>query len=1142
MKPYPVYKHLDLAKIAQAVHAFWQANNTFTQSIQQRKNKPTFTVYEGPPSANGEPGIHHVLARTVKDIFARYKTLRGYQVQRKGGWDAHGLPVELQVEKELGISKEDIGTKISIKAYNEHCRQTVMYYKGQWEKLTEQLGYWLDIKQPYITLARDYIETGWYLLKQLYEQGLLYKGYTIQPYSPAAGTGLSSHELNQPGCYKLIKDTTIVAQFKLKGTAQAYCLAWTTTPWTLPANSALAVGEHIDYVRVRTFNPYTHQPVQVILAQAALPQFFPHPADSQAFQHYQPGDKFIPWEIVAHYQGKDLVGLEYEQLLPYVQPTAPAFRIIPGDFVSTAEGTGIVHIAPTFGADDMQVAQKFNIPPITVRRGGHDVPIVDKQGRFVTEIKDWAGKYVKEAYEPQEVRQQPNYQPVDVLIAMQLKQANKAFQVAKYEHSYPHCWRTDKPILYYPLDAWFVRTTAFQERLMALNKTINWQPRATGTGRFGDWLANLVDWNLSRDRFWGTPLPIWRTPDQQAEKCIGSMQELREEVAKAVAAGFMAQPLPQDFDLHRPDVDRIILVSDQGAKMYREPDLVDVWFDAGAMPYAQWHYPFENQTIFKERFPADFIAEGVDQTRGWFFTLHALAGMLFDSVAFKNVISTGLVLDKKGNKMSKRLGNAIDPFQVMDQHGPDALRWYMISNAHPWDNLKFDPEGPAEVTRRFFATLQNTYSFFALYANLDGFTSTELAIPLAERAEIDRWIISRLHSLNQVVTAAYEAYEPTKASRAIQDFVVDDLSNWYVRRNRKRFWQGGQSMDKQAAYQTLYTCLITVAQLASPIAPFYTEQLYQDLNQVTPNEPAMSVHLSDWPAVNTAAINASLEMKMQQAQTIVSLVHSLRKKHQLKVRQPLTKLIIPVADPSMQQQIASVADLILAEVNVKHIQYVDDTTAVVAKSIKPNFKKLGQHYKEQMATISQAIAQLSQAAIQELEATGHIHLRINPAMVAKPITTPSSSKLQPAAAATSTTPSTPRPYSIRLTRADVVITSADIPGWSVASQGNITVALDITLNDALRQEGIARDLVNRIQNLRKDQGLAVQDKIRLTIAPGAPWVAAAIAHHQAYICQETQTLQLAVVEKLAQGEKLTIGDYTVHVQVALQNPQHTSIA
>ena len=1140
MNQYPVYKHLDLAKTAKDVLSYWKDKGTFAQSIQQRSHKPTFTFYEGPPSANGEPGIHHVLARTLKDIFARYKTMQGYQVQRRAGWDAHGLPVELQVERTLGISKADIGNKISIKDYNAHCRQTVMHYKSKWERLTEQLGYWIDTDQPYMTLSREYIETGWYLLQQLYKKKLLYKDYTIQPYSPAAGTGISAHELNQPGCYKMIKDTTIVAQFKVKNTDQVYFLAWTTTPWTLPANSALAVGAEIDYVKVRTFNPYTHQPVQVILAKAALPRFFPHPADRQALQHYQPGDQHIPWQVVAHYTGKDLVGLEYEQLIPYVQPTTPAFRIVPGDFVSTEEGTGIVHIAPTFGAEDMQVAKQHHIPAITVQRHGQEVPIVDQQGRFVAEMQAWAGRYVKEAYEPDEVRQQPGYKPVDVLIAMQLKEENKAFSIAKHEHSYPHCWRTDKPILYYPLHAWFIRTTALKDRLIALNKTINWKPASTGTGRFGHWLENLVDWNLSRDRFWGTPLPIWRTPDGQAEKCIGSMQELRAEVDKAIAAGYMDQPLAKDFDPHRPDVDHIVLVSDQGAKMYREPDLVDVWFDAGAMPYAQWHYPFENQQVFEKYFPADFIAEGVDQTRGWFFTLHTLAGLLFDSVAFKNVISNGLVLDKKGQKMSKRLVNAIDPFDAIDQHGPDALRWYMISNGYPWDNLKFDPEGPVEATRRFFTTLQNTYNFFALYANLDGFTPTLPAIPLADRPEIDQWIIAQLNNLIQAATAAYEAYEPTRASRAIQDFVVDDLSNWYVRLNRKRFWQEGQHVDKQAAYQTLYTCLLTVAQLAAPIAPFYTEQLYQDLNQVTPSESAISVHLIDWPEVDAAAINPSLLLKMQQAQTIVSLTHSLRKKHHLKVRQPLTKLMLPVIDSSMQQQIASVEDLILAEVNVKHIQYVDDTTAVMAKSVRPNFKKLGQRYKEQMGAISNAISQLSQSAIQELEQTGYIQLSVGIPRSVEPVE--SLSESDEFMVAEPPMQYLQRPSYVLLTLEDVFISSVDIPGWSVAKEGNITVALDITLDDNLRQEGMARDLVNRIQNLRKDQGLDVQDKIRLTMAAKEPLVVAAIKKHQAYICQETQALQLVVAKKLTQGEQLTIGEYAVCVQMTLQKQPCSAVA
>ena len=1129
MQKYPIYKHLDLAKIAKEIHTFWKANDTFLRSTQYREDKTSFTLYEGPPSTNGEPGIHHVLARTLKDIVARYKTLKGYHVHRKSGWDTHGLPVELQVEKELGIRKEDIGIQISIKAYNKHCQETVKRYKKQWEELTEQLGYWIDTKNPYITSDRDYIETVWYLLKQLYEKGLLYKGHTIQPYSPAAGTGLSSHELNQPGCYKMVRDTTIVAQFKVKNTTQDYFLAWTTTPWTLPANSALAINEHINYVKVRTLNPYTYQPVHLILAEAALPRFFAQEAGKQPLKHYQTGDENIPWEVIANYTGKDLVGLEYEQLLPYVQPLTPAFRIIPGAFVSIEEGTGIVHIAPTFGSDDMSAAQKFNIPAITVHRNGQEVPIVDRQGRFVTEIKDWAGRYVRDAYVPEKVRQQPDYQPIDKLIATHLKKNNKAFQIARYEHNYPHCWRTDKPILYYPLDAWLIKTTAFKRHLIALNKTIHWHPSTTGTGRFENWLENLVDWNLSRDRFWGIPLPIWRTLDQQEEKCIGSLKELHQEIAKAVAAGFMDWPSTKEFDLHRPDVDDIVLVSSQREKMYRETAVIDVWFDSGAMPYAQWHYPFEHQSVFSKHFPADFIAEGVDQTRGWFFTLHVLAGILFNNIAFKNVVASGLVVDKEGNKMSKRLGNAIDPFQVMNQHGADALRWYMISNAHPWENLKFDPEGPVEVTRRFFATLQSSYNFFALYANLDAFIYNNPPIPLAQCPEIDRWIISRLNTLNRVVTVAYETYEPTKASRAIENFVVNDLSNWYIRLNRKRFWKNEQSTDKQAAYQTLFTCLNTVAQLASPIAPFYTERLYQDLHTEIQYTPTNSVHLSDWPQPNEAAIDTSLEQKMQQAQIIVYLTHSIRKKHNIKVRQPLSKLVIPVSASSMQQQIASVEDLILGEVNVKHIQYVDDTNSIITKTVKPNFKHLGQRYKGYMKAISQAISQLTQADIQILETKGYIQL-------------PISQKIQKDQKNSGTTHSANqaivtadhKSINIVIHLSDVIITSTDLPGWSVASQGDTTVALDIALNDSLRQEGTARDFVNRIQNIRKELGLAVQDKIKLTIAPGTAWMQEAITKHQHYICQETQALQFILVEKLIHGKKLIIDDSTLHVQVALQ--------
>lgn len=1099
MKKYPEYKQLELVQIAEQVNESWQADDTFEKSVKNRKDKPTFTFYEGPPSANGEPGIHHLLSRALKDIFCRYKTLQGYQVKRKSGWDTHGLPVELQVEKSLGITKEEIGKKISIEDYNTHCKQTVMRYKNQWEKLTQQLGYWLDIQHPYITFDRDYIESVWYLLKQLYMKGLLYKGYSIQPYSPAAGTGLSSHELNQPGCYRPVKDLSIVAQFKLKNTEQDYVLAWTTTPWTLPGNSALALGENITYVKVRTYNPYTQQPIQVILAEAVLPRYFTGSPDSQAVANYQPGASSIPWDIVGRYKGKELVGLEYEQLLPYVQPISPAFKIVAGDFVTTEEGTGIVHIAPTFGADDMRLAQKLNIPPITVEREGKQVPIVDKQGKFVEEITDWAGRYVKEDYESEGARQQPDYKPVDLLIAIKLKQDNKAFHVAKYEHNYPHCWRTDKPILYYPLDAWFIRTTAYKDRLIALNKTINWKPTSTGTGRFENWLENLVDWNLSRDRFWGTPLPIWRTETGEEEVCMGSIKELQEEVQKALAAGFMQQPLSADFDLHRPYVDNIILVSKTGKKMYRTTDLVDVWFDSGAMPYAQWHYPFENEDTFQQSFPADFIAEGVDQTRGWFFTLHAIAGMLFDSVAFKNVISNGLILDKNGNKMSKRLGNSIDPFKIMQQYGPDALRWYMISNANPWDNLKFDPEGPLEVVRKFFFTLYNTYNFFALYANLDSFTFAEQPIPLTKRPEIDRWILSKLHSLIHLVTTELDAYEPTKACRAIQDFVVDDLSNWYVRLNRKRFWKSEQSQDKTAAYQTLYTCLHTVAQLTAPIAPFYADHLYKDLHM---EESTSSVHLSDWPVVDTAVIDLGLEVKMRQAQTIVSLVHSLRKKHNIKVRQPLTKLIVPITDKVMQAQIEDVADLILSEINVKQITYIDDKSGVVAKKVKPNFKQLAQRYKAEIKLITDALAGLSQSDIQVLEQQQSITIDVN------------SKKAN-------------------LSLEDVLIVSEDIPGWSVATDEGITVALDITVTDELRREGIARDVVNRIQNMRKAIGLAVQDKIKLVISSKDIFVRAAVNTYQSYICQETQALHFELVDNLESGEQIEIDNYVLWIDVKL---------
>ena len=1123
MPTYPAHPELDLAQTARAIHDFWRKNDIFQRSIQQRDEKRSFTFYEGPPSANGAPGIHHVLSRTIKDIFCRYKTQQGFRVQRKSGWDAHGLPVELAVEKQLGITKEDIGTKISVSTYNAYCRQAVLQYKEQWDTMTKQMGYWLDTDHPYLTFDRDYIESLWHLLKQLHHKGLLYKGYSIQPYSPAAGTGLSAHELNQPGCYKLVKDTSVVAQFRVEGTQQDYFLAWTTTPWTLPANSALAVGKHIDYVKVRTFNPYTYQPVQVILAQAAVPRYFltESTQDPAAFSHYQAGETPIPWQIIAHYQGKDLIGQTYHQLLPYVIPKQPAFRIIADDFVTTEEGTGLVHIAPTFGADDMRIAQQAGIPPITVERGTDTAcPIVDRQGRFVTEITDFAGQYVKEAYAPQEIRQQPNYKSVDILLAIKLKETNKAFQVAKYEHSYPHCWRTDKPILYYPLDAWFIKTTACKDRLVALNKTISWQPKSAGTGRFGNWLENLVDWNLSRDRYWGTPLPIWRTKDQQEEKCVGSLAELRLEVDQAIAAGLMNTPLPAEIDLHRPYVDQIVLVSPQGKPMYRESDVIDVWFDSGAMPYAQCHYPFENKETFAQHFPADFIAEGLDQTRGWFFTLHVLAVLLFDQVAFKQVVANGLVLDQQGNKMSKRLGNAINPFSMMDQHGPDALRWYMISNANPWDNLKFDAHGIVEVKRRFFATLHNTYSFFALYANIDQFDRATLLVPLTDRPKIDQWILSCLHSLIQTVTEAYEAYTPTQAARAIQDFVVNDLSNWYVRLNRKRFWQSEDGPDKLAAYQTLYACLITIAQLAAPIAPFYTEQIYQALHHTDQQKKAYSVHLTDFPKAESQFINTTLEEKMYKTQKIVSLVHSLRKKHQLKVRQPLARLLLPIADKTTKTHIASLESLIKSEVNVKNVTYIDDTTAVVTKKIKPNFKILGQRYGARVQMLAQIIAQLTQEDIQRLEQTQRLEL----AMVLPDSETAIPTSLQGHSG------------NIVLTLDDVIITSEDIPGWVVAKEGETTVALDIRLDDALRQEGVARELVNRLQNLRKEQSLNVQDKIKVTLVLQHPFVEAAVQQHKAYICQEVQALQLELVETSIQGGTiLNLDGYTVSASIA-KNP------
>ncbi|MBX9850565.1 MAG: isoleucine--tRNA ligase [Cytophagaceae bacterium] len=1125
---YKEYKNVELSKIGEEILSYWKKNKVFEASVNSREGKPSFTFYEGPPSANGTPGIHHVMARTIKDIFCRYKTMKGFQVKRKGGWDTHGLPVELQVEKELGITKEDIGKKISIEEYNKKCREAVMKYKSQWDDLTEKMGYWVDLQNPYITFEKDYIESLWYLLKELYKKKLLYKGYTIQPYSPAAGTGLSSHELNQPGCYRNVKDTSVVAQFKVaknekiqkffpqhsSPSTDYYFLAWTTTPWTLPSNSALAVGEKITYVAVATYNPYTHKPVTVILAKDLLGKYFSDKAKEVALEDYKEGDKVIPFRILGEASGKDLAGIEYEQLLPYVKPSQPAFRVIIGDFVSTEDGTGIVHIAPTFGADDARVAKQSNIPPIVVKdEGGNEVPLVNKQGKFVKEVSDFALEYVKEDYlndeQKEEARKKQNrdkYLSVDERIAIKLKTENKAFKVEKYEHSYPHCWRTDKPVLYYPLESWFIKTTALKDRMAELNKTINWKPESTGTGRFGNWLENLVDWNLSRSRYWGTPLPIWRTEDGKEEKCIGSIAELQTEIQKANdklknLEGFKN---PQGLeDLHRPYVDNIILVSDSGKPMYREADLIDVWFDSGAMPYAQWHWPFENKDIFEKNFPADFISEGVDQTRGWFFTLHAIAVLLFDSVAFKNVVSTGLVLDKNGNKMSKRHGNVINPFETIAQYGPDATRWYMVVNAPPWDNLKFNLDGVVEVQRRFFGTLQNTYAFFALYANLDSFGYSEKDLPLEKRSESDRWIISRLNSLIIKADEAYSDYEPTKAAREIQDFVIDDLSNWYVRLNRKRFWKGEYNEDKMAAYQTLYTCLETVVKLSACIAPFFAEKLFLDLNEVTKKENVNSVHLTEFPKADKKAINVDLEERMALSQKISSLVHSLRKGHNIKVRQPLTKILIPVLNDKMKKQIASVEDLILSEVNIKAIEFLDDSSTILLKKIKPNFKKLGKEYGPRLKEVSAAITGLSQADVKKLETENAFKIKLASGDI------------------------------VQITLEDVELSFEDIPGWTVANDGNLTVALDMTITEELRKEGIARDVVNRVQNLRKDMGLEVQDKIRITVQKKDELIDGALLSNKEYICRETQALSLDLADKITDGKVVEMDDQELILKIEI---------
>ncbi|SMD34028.1 Isoleucyl-tRNA synthetase [Reichenbachiella faecimaris] len=1118
---YKEYKNINYAEVADEVLAFWKKNDVFQKSVDEREGAETFVFYEGPPSANGTPGIHHVMARAVKDIFCRYKTLKGYQVKRKGGWDTHGLPVELQVEKELGITKEDIGNKISVEEYNAKCREAVMKFKDQWDDLTEKMGYWVDLDDPYITFEKNYIESLWHLLKKFYDKGLLYKGYTVQPFSPAAGTGLSSHELNQPGTYRDVKDTSVVAQFKVKksdlssklfdGDEEVFFLAWTTTPWTLPSNGALVVGKKIKYVKVKTFNQYTFQPISVILAKDLVGKYFSEKAKNLALEDYKEGDKLIPWHIDAEYAGADLLDIRYEQLFPYVTNDdleAHAFKVIPGDYVTTEDGTGIVHAAALFGADDYFVSKAAGVPPVVAKDDkGDDIPLVDKQGRFIAEVTDFAGKYVKEEYYSDEERKSSDFKPTDVLIAIHLKEANRAFKVEKYEHSYPHCWRTDKPVLYYPLDSWFIKTTAYKDRLVELNNTINWKPASTGSGRFGNWLENLVDWNLSRSRYWGTPLPIWVTEDRQEQKCIGSIAELEAEVKKSISAGFMTDELGEDFDLHRPFVDDIFLVSDSGKRMTREPDLIDVWFDSGAMPYAQFHFMGDdpkdaNQANggLSDVYPADFIAEGVDQTRGWFFTLHAIAVMLFDKVSFKNVIANGLVLDKSGNKMSKRLGNAVNPFETLAKYGPDATRWYMISNANPWDNLKFDIEGVAEVQRRFFGTLYNTYNFFALYANLDKFNFSESEVDESNKTESDRWIISKLNTLIGLVDDAYNEYEPTKAARMIQDFVIDDMSNWYVRLNRKRFWKGEYNEDKMAAYQSLYTCLKTIAKLAAPIAPFYMDRLYSDLNAVSGHESHDSVHLSNYPVASSELIDKALEIRMEMAQKISSLVHSLRKKEKLKVRQPLSRIMIPVLNKETEIHVKAVEELILNEVNVKAIEFLDDTSGILVKSIKPNFRKLGKEHGSRMKDISQKIGAFTKEDIAQLEASNNFELDLGD-------------------------------QKISLTLEDVEISSQDIPGWLVASENGLTVALDIQLSAELKQEGVARDLVNRIQNLRKDSGLEVQDKIVVQLQSSDELLKASVESFRDYICQETQANELNLVSDLEGGQALEMDEFEVAVKL-----------
>ena len=1117
---FPEYKGLNLPNVANEMLKYWEDNNIFEKSVTTREGSKPFVFFEGPPSANGLPGVHHVLARAIKDIFPRYKTMKGFQVKRKAGWDTHGLPIELGVEKELGITKEDIGKTISVEEYNAACRKAVMRYTDIWNHLTQKMGYWVNMDDPYVTYEPKYMESVWWLLKQIYEKNLMYKGYTIQPYSPKAGTGLSSHELNQPGTYQDVTDTTVVAQFKainetlpnfLQNEGELYFLAWTTTPWTLPSNTALTVGPKIEYVLVNTFNQYTFEPTKVVLAKKLVTKQFGGKNNIQVehlekLKEYNPGDKKIPFYIIKEFVGKDLVGIKYEQLLPYVLPNdnpQDAFRVISGDFVTTEDGTGIVHTSPTFGADDAMVAKQASpeIPPMLIKDENDNlVPLVDLQGKFVNELGEFGGKYVKnEYYKDGEAPEKS----IDVELAIKLKEENKAFKVEKYKHSYPNCWRTDKPILYYPLDSWFIKVTDVKERMHELNKTINWKPASTGEGRFGNWLANANDWNLSRSRYWGIPLPIWRTEDKKEEICIGSVAELKVEIQKSIDAGMLKEDIFADFevgnmsdenyatlDLHKNIVDQIILVSPSGKPMERESDLIDVWFDSGSMPYAQWHYPFENKELIdtNSSYPADFIAEGVDQTRGWFYTLHAIGTMVFDSVAYKNVVSNGLVLDKNGQKMSKRLGNAADPFETLDTFGADATRWYMISNANPWDNLKFDKEGIEEVKRKFFGTLYNTYSFFTLYTNIDGFSYSEEDISLNERPELDRWILSELHSLIQKVDKFYEEYEPTRAARAISDFTQDYLSNWYVRLSRRRFWKGDYQQDKISAYQTLYTCMVTISKLAAPIAPFFMDKLYLDLNAVSKKETFESIHLADFPVFEESYVDKLLERKMEDAQTISSLVLSLRAKEKIKVRQPLQKIMIPVESAEQKLSILAVANLIKHEVNIKEIVLLEDASDILVKQIKPNFKTLGPKFGKEMKFIANSIRNFTKEDISKIELEGKMSIELEGKM-------------------------------INLDLSDVEISSKDIEGWLVANEGSITVALDVTISEELRKEGVARELVNRIQNARKDKGLEVTDRIKLTVLKFED-LEESINNNKEYIMSETLTDELVFVDQLIDGSEI----------------------